>query len=101
MWKYALLLSALSLTVATAAEAGAPCSPRKDVLTQLSEKYKEAPVAIGLASNGNLVEVLTASDGATWTIIQTSPAGLSCLVAAGESWQPQKPQLAASTYPQI
>lgn len=67
------------------------CSPRDDVVKQLFEKYHEAPVAIGLASNGNLLEVLTAADGSTWTMIQTSPAGISCLVAAGESWQQSAP----------
>jgi hypothetical protein len=103
MLKFALVVAALALpvTAAHAANSGSsPCSPRNDVLSQLSEKYKEAPVAIGLASNGNLVEVLTAGDGKTWTIIQTSPAGVSCLVAAGESWQPQLQQT-ASTDPQI
>ena len=83
-----VLLAAATLTVSTAAMA-APmaCSPRTDVLTQLSSKFKEAPVAIGLANNGGLLEVLTAGDGATWTIIITMPNGVSCLVAAGESWQ--------------
>ncbi|MBX6323635.1 MAG: hypothetical protein IRY94_17600 [Rhodospirillaceae bacterium] len=101
MCKFALLLGALAVPVASAANAGAPCSSRKDVLSQLSQKYKEAPVAVGLATNGNLIEVLTAADGATWTIIQTSPAGMSCLVAAGESWQQQKPQVALTGDPAI
>jgi hypothetical protein len=103
MSKLALLLTAAAMAVpVTAANAGnSPCSPRTDVLSQLSQKYHEAPVAIGLASNGNLVEVLTATDGTTWTIIQTSPAGVSCLVAAGESWQPQAAAQTASADPQI
>jgi hypothetical protein len=103
MSKLALLLAAAALALpVTAANAGSnPCSPRNDVLSQLSQKYHEAPIAIGLASNGNLVEVLAASDGTTWTIIQTSPAGLSCLVAAGESWQPQLQAQTVSNDPQI
>lgn len=63
------------------------CSPREDVLAQLSEKFKEQPVSIGLANNGGLLEVLAARDGTTWTVIITMPNGISCLVAAGESWQ--------------
>lgn len=83
-----VLLAAAALTVsASAFAAPMACSPRQDVLTQLSTKFKESPVAIGIANNGGLLEVLTAGDGATWTIIITMPNGVSCLVAAGEDWQ--------------
>ncbi len=60
---------------------------RDRVLTHLAEKYGEAPVAVGLTSAGGLVEVLTTDDGRTWTIIVTTPQGISCLVAAGEGWR--------------
>jgi hypothetical protein len=84
-----VLAAAAALTVPAAAMAETPmaCSPRADVLSQLSTKFKESPVAIGLANNGGLLEVLTEKDGATWTIIITMPNGVSCLVAAGEDWQ--------------
>ncbi len=84
-----VLLAAAALTLPAAAMAAAPmaCSPRDDVLNQLSTKFKEAPVAIGLANNGGLIEVLTAGKGEPWTIIITMPNGVSCLVAAGEDWQ--------------
>lgn len=95
MFKYALAVTALALSV-TAAQAGTPCNKRAEVLAELSKKYKEAPVAVGLASNGNLLEILTSEDGATWTIIQTTPKGVSCMVAAGESWQRHEPQLASA-----
>jgi hypothetical protein len=64
-----------------------PCVPRDDILARLAAKYDEAPVAAGVASGGGLVEVLTTGDGATWTIIVTTPRGLSCMVAAGEGWR--------------
>ena len=41
-------------------------------------------MALGLASNGGLLEVLTSGNGGTWTIILTMPNGVSCLVAAGK-----------------
>jgi hypothetical protein len=83
MLKTALCAAAATVLLPVSAMA-APmaCSPRDDVLSQLATKFKEAPVAIGLANNGGLLEVLTAGDGTTWTIIITS-----CLVAAGEDWQ--------------
>ena len=91
MWK-ALTLSigiaslALSAGTASAAQQGR-CDSRDKVLEVLSQKYKESPVALGVASNGGLVEVLSAAEGGTWSIIVTAPTGVSCLVAAGEGWQ--------------
>ncbi len=57
------------------------------MLEILSEKYSEAPIAVGVTNNGGLVEVLSTGDGNTWSIIITSPQGMSCLVAAGEGWR--------------
>lgn len=58
----------------------------------LAEQYGEAPVGVGLTNAGALVEVLTAADGGTWSIIITTPPNrtgvrMSCLVAAGEGWR--------------
>ncbi len=91
MWKNVLcLLPAVLPWFATggAEAASASCGSRAEVLYRLAADYKETPSAIGLASNGGLIEVLTNTDGATWTIIITMPNGATCLVAAGESWQP-------------
>lgn len=74
------------LLPAAAAFAEAPCAPRASLLSELADKYSEAPSAHGLSSDGTLVEVLTSDDGETWTIIISMPNGTSCLVASGESW---------------
>ena len=64
------------------------CKKRPQLLTQLFASHQEAPVAVGLAANGSLFEVLTsADDGHTWTLIITQPNGISCVLATGESWQ--------------
>ena len=67
------------------------CMDRDALLTQLYLHAREQPVAIGLTSSGNIVEVLASGDGATWTIITTGPTGLSCVVQTGEHWQEIKP----------
>lgn len=91
MWKTPLLgaaLASLFLTsIAPAISAGPPCEERGKLVAQLAEKYKETSVAIGLASNGKLIEVLTNASGETWTIIVTSPQGKSCLIATGQDWR--------------
>ena len=68
------------------------CDQRDDVLELLARKYQEVPVAAGVTNGGGgLVEVLTDARGDTWTIIVTTPQGLSCLVAAGEGWRTVQP----------
>lgn len=86
MWKTLALGAALTIASGTAF-AAPQCKEREDVLELLADKYAEAPVAVGVANNGGLVEVLSTGDGNTWSIIITTPAGMSCLVAAGEGWR--------------
>ena len=62
------------------------CGERTKLMTQLEEKYAEAPVAMGLTSNGAVIEVLTSSLG-TWTFLVTHPSGQTCMVASGKSWE--------------
>lgn len=64
-----------------------PCEVRSKLVERLAATYKESSVATGLAHDGKLVEVLTNASGETWSIIVTSPQGLSCLVATGEDWR--------------
>lgn len=62
------------------------CGERDDVLTKLASNYHEEPVSVALTSDGQLLEVLK-SEKMTWSILITNPNGVTCLVAAGESWQ--------------
>lgn len=76
------------------AEAQMVCSERDKFLKHLGgDQYKEAPVAMGLASNGSVLEVLASKEGDTWTIILTMPNGTSCVVASGEAWEDLKDKI--------
>ena len=87
---------AAGLTAAPAEATPAACQQRDDVLKHLAGKYREAPVALGVTNTGGLVEVLSSGEDGTWTIIVTSPTGLSCLMAAGEGWRPLEEVLAGT-----
>ena len=63
------------------------CDDRTTILSHLANRYAEAPIALGRASNGGLIEVLTSTTGSTFTIIITMPNGRSCMMAAGEFWE--------------
>ncbi len=73
--------------ISTAATAQQSCNDRDKALALLTNKYQEAPVGIGVSNTGKLVELLTTADGRTWTIIETTPDGRTCLVASGEGWR--------------
>ncbi len=62
------------------------CGNRAKLVSALSRDYSEQPTFEALTSDGRLMEVLTSKDG-TWTVLLTSPAGPTCVVAAGTSWQ--------------
>ncbi len=59
---------------------------RDEVVAQLDASYKDAPVAGGIAANGNILEIFASPDGLSWTIIVTRPDGMSSVIAEGEGW---------------
>lgn len=94
MLRYVLPVLALALLAVPAASdaiaegTGAmPCGDRDEMLSHLSKKYSEEPVAMGLATNGTVVEVLSTKAGDSFTIVYTMPNGQTCLIAAGSNWQ--------------
>ena len=97
MFAIPLVIAAAALTITLLiplpASAQAVCGKRNALLKQLEGSYKEAPMSMALAANGSVVEV-TRSDKGTWTILLTNPAGVTCLMAAGENWENLKPKRA-------
>lgn len=67
------------------------CLDRDRALEILASKYSEFPVAAGLTSQAGLLEVLATIDGKTWTILITTPNGISCYVTSGEGWRTKSP----------
>ena len=64
------------------------CGKHDELVSRLESGYGETVRAVGVASPG-IVELFTSDDGASWTILVTQPNGVSCLLAAGESWEPR------------
>ena len=75
--------AAIALLLATTPVSG-NCFPR-DQLVHVLTGYGESPVGMGL-SNGVVFELFTTANGETWTMAVSSPDGMSCVVAVGESW---------------
>ena len=69
-----------------ATEQKTPCAERTNVVNTLDSQYKESPRAIGLVSKEAVLEIFVSETG-TWTVVVTDPAGVSCVLAAGQSWE--------------
>lgn len=67
------------------ATSGHLCAPRQVIVDMLQERYGETQSALGLQSDGRVLEIFAAPHGG-WTAIVTQPNGTSCAVAVGEGW---------------
>ncbi|SDX16389.1 hypothetical protein [Litoreibacter albidus] len=79
----------------TAAQTRNMCADRAAVITKLTGQFGETRRSIGLAANNGIVELHASSDTGTWTITVTHPNGMTCLVAAGNSFEVVEEQLPA------
>ncbi len=92
----ATVLSALIIgagALPATAQAQMVCGERGSVVSGLEKNFSEAPVSMGLSSNGSIVEIFASPDN-TWTIVMTKPDGMSCVLMAGEDWESLPTQLA-------
>jgi hypothetical protein len=78
----------VTLAGTSPASASFPCQDRGAVLAKLAKDYAEAPIAIGMASNGGVFEVMaTGVDNSSFTIIVTMPNGMACMAASGQNFE--------------
>jgi len=75
----------IAAATATPATAQSNCAPRDAVADRLVSQYGETRQSIGL-DNGNMVETWANRFTGTWTITGTTAAGLTCLIASGQSF---------------
>ncbi len=92
------LLPGLALALA-ALPAFAPaqamrCGARETVIRHLEERYGETRRSVGLQEGRGVVELYANAESGSWTILLTTPQGMSCLMAAGESYQRLEPKKA-------
>lgn len=84
----AVLASTLVASTAASAQQQqrVPCGERTTIMDHLEDGYSEKPVAMGLDAQGRVLEVLAAPSG-TWTMLVSTPGGLTCLIASGVAWE--------------
>jgi hypothetical protein len=62
------------------------CLPRDSADDKLRSEFGEKVLGRGVSSDGTLVEIFQSPSG-TFTVIKTTPKGMSCVVDFGEGWQ--------------
>lgn len=92
MFKTVLGLSVLGFTASLMAASpalaqGRNCAPREVVVERLASKYGESRQAIGIGQQGMVMETFASGETGSWTITVTSPNGMTCLVASGQSFE--------------
>jgi len=98
MKRFMIALIGVSFTALLAAPASSAeniCGKRDDIVSRLESGYQEFNSAMGMSTNGGLVELYTSENG-TWTLMLSQPNGVSCLIAAGENWESFKLPKSAS-----
>ena len=82
-----LTLSAALALPGTVLAQGQNCATRDKVVERLANKYGESRQSIGMAPKGRVVEIYASLETGTWTITVTTPNGITCLVASGQSFE--------------
>lgn len=67
--------------------------PRDKMLGHPSGKLNKEPVARGLSTNGALVGVLVSSADGGFTVVYTTPDGLTCIITSGQNRESFTPEM--------
>ncbi len=84
---FAVMASAAANAGRAEAAAAASCHDYKALVAALGKRYGEAPVSLGMQSNGHALQVFASALGDSWTVLSIAPDGTGCIVAAGHHWQ--------------
>ncbi|MCX7567228.1 hypothetical protein OS189_12825 [Sulfitobacter sp. F26169L] len=77
----------IATTTSVAAQAPRKCGPRAVFVDRLAQGYGETRQSVGIAVNNAMVEVFASAETGSWTILFTTPEGVTCLVASGQSFE--------------
>ncbi len=90
-YKLLIPLVVLSMLYGQSVEAQQICEERMVMVKKLIGKYGETRKGYGLTKN-TLIEQWSSVNG-SWTILQTYPNGVACVVMVGGSWQVERGSL--------
>lgn len=80
------------LLSASAAWAQEACGPTEEIHKWLGEAFNERRHAQGINASGMLIEVWGNAETGTFTVLATTPDGVSCLVTDGSAFAAFPPE---------
>jgi len=89
MIRYISLVLVLITTQANAQT----CADHDAITGWLMTEYGEVPHFIGLANEGQVLEIFASPTTGSWTMVLNKPDGETCLVAAGEAFASVTPAM--------
>ena len=81
-----LKLATAIIVMWSSAQAQMACGLRDAMVSQLGDRYGEVRKGAGLAGPTAIIEVWASDASGTWTIMETTADGLTCVLAAGDNW---------------
>ncbi len=81
------------------AQAQMACGTRDSVVAKLGDKYGEVRRGGGLAGPTAIFEIWASEATGSWTILKTTPNGLTCIMAVGDGWHDDAGEAIASGDP--
>lgn len=69
------------------AQTALSCQSREKLVQTLETRYNESLDSVGLQGSELLLEIWSARETGSFTVLITKPNGISCVVASGNNWQ--------------
>ncbi len=91
------LAAGIAPLAATPASAQMVCGDRDSIVEQLETRYGETRRSLGLQRGRGVVETWANDETGTWSIVVTTPQGMTCLMAAGDAFQAETLTKASDT----
>ncbi len=88
--------ASLAIGMPSSQAALAKCGKRDKLAEVLKERYKEVPIGLGISQKSTEAFEIYVSEKGTWTVTMTMSNGMTCVMAAGHSWQTLPKQFTGS-----
>jgi len=85
-WLAAALAASTAFFALPALAQDLPCAPRDEIVASITADFGEEPKAMGLQQGETLMEIFASERTGSFTVLETSPDGTSCVVAMGSNW---------------
>jgi hypothetical protein len=82
-----LILAVILITWPFAVQGQAFCMKHSDFVAEAANEFQETLVGFGILSNKRIFGVFASPQGATFTVVFTTPEGLTCPIGTGHNWQ--------------